>query len=131
MLPRVADRLTAPCRRPFLLDRRKLSRRPSSFQNDHPNYQRTRGNYVVNWGNSWFGQKPQPDGLAPFYSINGVRSNPGTVKFGSITDGTSNTLLLLLSEYLMAKSPKDNDWRGDIHNDDGVVPLCARRRLWS
>lgn len=87
-------------------------------QDDHPNYQRTRGNYVVNWGNSWYGQNPQPAGLAPFYNINGVRSNPGTVKFGSITDGTSNTLLL--SEYLMAKSRRDNDWRGDIHNDDGV-----------
>ena len=81
-------------------------------------YQRTRGNYVVNWGNSWYGQNPQPTALAPFYSVNGARSNPGVVKFGSITDGTSNTLLL--SEYLMAKSANDNDWRGDIHNDDGV-----------
>ena len=36
----------------------------------------------------------------------------------SITDGTSNTLMM--SEYLMAKSHDDNDWRGDIHNDDGV-----------
>jgi prepilin-type N-terminal cleavage/methylation domain-containing protein len=25
-------------------------------QDDHPNYQRTRGNYVVNWGNVWYGQ---------------------------------------------------------------------------
>ena len=23
-------------------------------------HQRTRGNYVVNWGNSWYGQNPQP-----------------------------------------------------------------------
>jgi prepilin-type N-terminal cleavage/methylation domain-containing protein/prepilin-type processing-associated H-X9-DG protein len=87
-------------------------------QDDHPNYQRTRGNYVVNWGNSWYGQNPQPAGLAPFYSVNGARGNPGKVTFGSITDGTSNTLLI--SEYLMAKSRRDNDWRGDIHNDDGV-----------
>lgn len=87
-------------------------------QDDHPNYQRTRGNYVVNWGNSWYGQNPQPAGLAPFYNVNGSRGNPGTVKFGSISDGTSNTLCM--SEYLMAKSRRDNDWRGDIHNDDGV-----------
>lgn len=87
-------------------------------QDDHPNYQRTRGNYVVNWGNSWYGQNPQPAGLAPFYSINGNRATPGKVTFGSITDGTSNTLLV--SEYLLAKSRQDNDWRGDIHNDDGV-----------
>jgi prepilin-type N-terminal cleavage/methylation domain-containing protein len=87
-------------------------------QDDHPNYQRTRGNYVVNWGNSWYGQNPQPAGLAPFYSVNGARGNPGKVTFGSISDGTSNTLLI--SEYLMAKSRQDNDWRGDIHNDDGV-----------
>ncbi len=87
-------------------------------QDDHPNYQRTRGNYVVNWGNSWYGQNPQPAGLAPFHHINGARSNPGVVRFGSLTDGTSNTLMM--SEYLLAKSRQDNDWRGDIHNDDGV-----------
>ncbi len=85
-------------------------------------YQRTRGNYVVNWGNVWYGQpdntNPPPPNKAPFFSVNGVRSNPGKVTFGSITDGTSNTLLM--SEYLIAKSPNDNDWRGDIHNDDGV-----------
>ena len=26
----------------------------------------------------------------------------------------------MLSEYLMAWSIDDNDWRGDFHNDDGV-----------
>ncbi len=85
-------------------------------------YQRTRGNYVVNWGNVWYGQpdntSPPPPNKAPFFSINGVRGTPGKVTFGSITDGTSNTLLM--SEYLMAKSSADNDWRGDIQNDDGV-----------
>jgi len=87
-------------------------------QDDHPNYQRTRGNYVVNWGNSWYGQNPQPVALAPFYNVNGSRATPGKVTFGSISDGTSNTLCQ--SEYLLAKSRQDNDWRGDIHNDDGV-----------
>ncbi len=85
-------------------------------------YQRTRGNYVVNWGNVWYGQPdnstPPPPNKAPFFSVNGARGNPGKVTFASIIDGTSNTLLM--SEYLMAKSAADNDWRGDIHNDDGV-----------
>ena len=86
-------------------------------------HQRVRGNYVMNWGNVWYGQpdnsNPPPlPGRAPFFNLNGNRSTPGKVTFGSITDGTSNTLLM--SEYLMAKSSGDNDWRGDIHNDDGV-----------
>jgi prepilin-type N-terminal cleavage/methylation domain-containing protein/prepilin-type processing-associated H-X9-DG protein len=85
-------------------------------------YQRTRGNYVVNWGNVWYGQPdnsvPPPPNKAPFNNTNGNRTLPAKVTFGSIVDGTSNTLLM--SEYLMAKSPNDNDWRGDIHNDDGV-----------
>ncbi len=85
---------------------------------DHPNYQRTRGNYVVNWGNSRYGENPQPIAKAPFYHRNGNRSLPGVVKITTITDGTSNTLML--SETLMAWSNQDNDWRGDIHNDDGV-----------
>ena len=91
-------------------------------QDDHPNYQRTRGNYVVNWGNVWYGQpdnsSPPPPNKAPFFNTNGNRSLPGKVTFGSISDGTSNTLLM--SEYLLAKSRQDNDWRGDIHNDDGI-----------
>ncbi len=85
-------------------------------------YQRTRGNYVVNWGNVWYGQpdnsNPPPPNKAPFNNQNGNRATPAKVTFGDITDGTSNTLLL--SEYLIAKSSADNDWRGDIHNDDGV-----------
>jgi len=91
-------------------------------QDDHPNYQRTRGNYVVNWGNVWYGQpdntNPPPPNKAPFFNTNGNRGLPGKVTFGSISDGTSNTLFM--SEYLMAKSRQDNDWRGDIHNDDGI-----------
>ena len=80
-------------------------------------YQRTRGNYVVNWGNSWYGQNPNPAASAPFAHMNGDRSKPVKVKMTGITDGTSNTLMM--SEALIAKSPDDNDWRGDIHNDDG------------
>jgi prepilin-type processing-associated H-X9-DG protein len=85
---------------------------------NHPQYQRTRGNYVVNWGVSRYGQNPQPAAMAPFAHQNGNRSLPIKATIGSISDGTSNTLMM--SETLMAKSAADNDWRGDIHNDDGV-----------
>ncbi|MBP3960218.1 DUF1559 domain-containing protein [Gemmata sp. G18] len=85
-------------------------------------YQRARGNYVVNWGNAYYDTAP-PAGLAPFYHSGGNRSTPGKVVMTSITDGTSNTLMM--SETLMAKSPDDNDWRGDIHNDDGVFKFMT------
>ena len=88
-------------------------------------YQRTRGNYMVNWGNTLYddtrtgaGATAVGNNFGPFYHMGGNRSTPGIVKIASITDGTSNTLLM--SENLMAKSSADNDWRGDIHNDDGI-----------
>ena len=80
-------------------------------------YQRRRGNYVVNWGNYVYGYFPKVLDEAPFSHIKGDRSNPRKTDFADITDGTSNTLLM--SECLKAWSPDDNDWRGDIHNDDG------------
>jgi prepilin-type N-terminal cleavage/methylation domain-containing protein/prepilin-type processing-associated H-X9-DG protein len=83
-------------------------------------YQRRRGNYVVNWGNAKYDAAPPVIGSAPFEHLNGNRSTPREVKLAHIVaaDGTSNTLLM--SEYLMAISRDDNDWRGDIQNDDGV-----------
>jgi len=45
------------------------------------------------------------------------------VRLTDIVDGTSNTLLI--SETLKPKSPEDNDWRGDIHNDDGVFKFMT------
>jgi prepilin-type N-terminal cleavage/methylation domain-containing protein/prepilin-type processing-associated H-X9-DG protein len=87
-------------------------------------YQRTRGNYMVNWGNALYDDN-RPIGTStavygnfgPFYHSAGDRGSPGVVTLVSIKDGTSNTLLM--SEGLIAKSNQDNDWRGDIHNDDG------------
>ena len=88
-------------------------------------YQRTRGNYMVNWGNALYDDtRAAPAGTAvsqnfgPFYHVGGVRATPGKVTIASITDGTSNTLMI--SESLLARSPADNDWRSDIHNDDGI-----------
>lgn len=93
---------------------------PSDIGSDQTqgNYQRRRGNYVVNWGNSKYGQPVEPAGKAPFSHIDGNRSTPRETSFKKITDGTSKTLMM--SEVLKAWSPDDNDWRGDIHNDDGV-----------
>ena len=80
-------------------------------------YQRRRGNYAVNWGNVTYGLY-RPTGVAPFAHLDGNRATPLAASFRKMTDGTSKTLLL--SEILRASSPDDNDWRGDIHNDDGV-----------
>lgn len=89
-------------------------------------YQRTRGNYVINWGNALYDDTRTPgaggtalkQNFGPFYHTNGAREKPGKVAIDNISDGASNTLLL--SEALIAKVASDNDWRGDIHNDDGV-----------
>ncbi len=83
-------------------------------------YGRTRGNYVVNWGNAKYDDTTIAKGAssAPFAHVQGLRYQPLNVKFASITDGTSNTLMI--SEMLMTQSHDDNDWRGDIHNDDGT-----------
>jgi prepilin-type N-terminal cleavage/methylation domain-containing protein/prepilin-type processing-associated H-X9-DG protein len=88
-------------------------------------YQRTRGNYVVNWGNALYDDTRTnaqataiSSNFGPFYHSTGRRYQPGKVTITSITDGTSNTLMM--SETLIAKVASDNDWRGDIHNDDGI-----------
>ncbi len=85
-------------------------------------YQRCRGNYMVNWGNTKYGTASTM-GRAPFEHRNGNRATPLLVNMASITDGTSSTLLM--SEYLKAKSSDDNDWRGDFHNDDGVFKFMT------
>jgi prepilin-type N-terminal cleavage/methylation domain-containing protein/prepilin-type processing-associated H-X9-DG protein len=78
-------------------------------------YDRCRGNYVVNWGPNGIGVAPTLPG--PFGDLNGNPATPRVTKLVSITDGTSNTLLM--SECLMAQSHDDDDWRGDIQNDQG------------
>ena len=84
------------------------------------NYQRRRGNYTVNWGLALYGavfNEAKLAGLAPFSQINGNVTMPRKTKFAEITDGTSNTLMM--AETIRAFSPEDNDWRGDIQNDQG------------
>ncbi len=96
---------------------------PSDFGSniDDPSqtYCRCRGNYVVCFGELYqdvTASVSLPDPM--FGELNGNRSTPIITSIHRITDGTSNTLMM--SEYLMAASHDDNDWRGDIHNDDGT-----------
>jgi len=69
-------------------------------------YWRTRGNYVVNFGNT---RSTPPASSAPF----GFDQSFG---LHHITDGTSNTLFV--AEVIMANADTEWDCRGDIHNDD-------------
>jgi len=90
---------------------------PADLDSSAAYYQRCRGNYVVNWGAVLY--DTAPDSLCgPFSHVNGSRSTPRVVRLLDIRDGTSGTMML--SEYLMPTSHDDNDWRGDILNDDGV-----------
>jgi prepilin-type N-terminal cleavage/methylation domain-containing protein len=77
-------------------------------------YYRSRGNYVVNWGNTTDPGPGNQSVYAPFSYVDGAVT-PRSVRLTDITDGTSNTLLM--SEVLMAR---DNlyDIRGDIINND-------------
>jgi len=86
-------------------------------------YYRSRGSYVINWGNmmvpvlaSDANQAPGR-GTAPFgYEDFASAAKPRLVRFANITDGTSNTMLM--SEIIMAASDTDYDIRGDFLNDD-------------
>jgi prepilin-type N-terminal cleavage/methylation domain-containing protein/prepilin-type processing-associated H-X9-DG protein len=69
-------------------------------------YWRTRGNYVVSFGNT---RTTGPTSVGVF-ALNKFQG------LARITDGTSNTLLM--AELLMAHADNVWDCRGDIHNDD-------------
>jgi prepilin-type N-terminal cleavage/methylation domain-containing protein/prepilin-type processing-associated H-X9-DG protein len=78
-------------------------------------YYRSRGNYVVNWGNT---TDPGPANYAPhapFSYVDGS-TTPRTVTLLMISDGTSNTLMM--SEVMMANPWNLYDIRGDIINND-------------
>jgi len=90
------------------------------------NWWRTNGHYVVNWGNWTLPSAVAPavnstdgNGAAPFGSP-GPQGNDFTqgraTSFSSITDGTSNTMLM--AEIRTTNDPNVADCRGDFH----VVP---------
>jgi len=84
---------------------------------------RSRGNYVINWGNMATPYNPSDPaqapklGLAPFgYKDHASRDQPRQSSFKDVTDGTSHTMLL--SEIIMAADDLHFDIRGDMLNDD-------------
>jgi prepilin-type N-terminal cleavage/methylation domain-containing protein/prepilin-type processing-associated H-X9-DG protein len=84
-------------------------------------YRRRRGNYVVNWGNRISTPGEVLRGVAPFaYALLRVNGKqvPRKTGIGDITDGSSNTLLM--SETLKGLRPSDDEFRGDIMNNQGV-----------
>jgi prepilin-type processing-associated H-X9-DG protein len=85
---------------------------PSYWEGDP--YYRSRGNYVVNWGNT---TDPGPANVTPNapFSYSDGSTTPRTVKMTDISDGTSNTLLM--SEVIMAPNALF-DIRGDVINND-------------
>jgi prepilin-type N-terminal cleavage/methylation domain-containing protein/prepilin-type processing-associated H-X9-DG protein len=92
-------------------------------------YWRTRGNYMVNFGNFSMpnGTNTIAGGKAPF-GFNGGQGaqseSPRSSRFKDFSDGTSTTLLM--SEVLKPLNSTDNDHRGDIHNDDTAGAFMTR-----
>ena len=105
---------------------------PQSFSIEVGNTANARyeGNYVVNWGNTHYGQDQNPSNSGPW--PNPFTTGPlGSVMFQSapftpnlsrgmqfFTDGTSNTLLMSEVIVGMDGTGSNYDTRGDIYNDD-------------
>jgi prepilin-type N-terminal cleavage/methylation domain-containing protein/prepilin-type processing-associated H-X9-DG protein len=98
------------------------SDRPGGLWKGDP-YWRSRGNYLINWGNMtvpYNSKDPAQSpalGFAPFGYTDFTNGNkPRTTRLTDIIDGTSNTLLM--SETIQAAVDTDYDIRGDFLNDD-------------
>jgi prepilin-type N-terminal cleavage/methylation domain-containing protein/prepilin-type processing-associated H-X9-DG protein len=79
-------------------------------------YWRARGNYAANFGFVRHPNPTTPTLYGPFGYLDGNdETKPRLTRLTSITDGTSNTLLL--SEVIMS-ADNSPDWRGDMLNDD-------------
>src|SRR5208282_3371804 len=90
------------------------SNRPGAFDT-HDSYFRCRGNYVVNWGVAEIPWQSNNLPQAPF-GLQSDNNTPLKVTLQSISDGTSNTLML--SERLVTLNDSDDNSNGDIFNDD-------------
>ena len=94
------------------------SDRPGALWKNDP-YWRARGNYVANYGGNYlFAEPPEPSADGPFgwLSSGGFGGYvPYRKTLVSITDGTSNTLMM--SETRLPRGDADADGRGDVMND--------------
>jgi len=78
-------------------------------------YHRSRGNYVVNYGNANFRQN-EPQYLdAPFGDIKNGAGQGRARRIDDFRDGTSNTIIM--SEVVQSLSDTDWDGRGDFFNN--------------
>lgn len=83
-------------------------------------YWRTRSNYVVSWGPV---TQPATTNPPPSWGVFGYKDfksvdQPMETRFGEITDGLSNTLLM--AEVIYNKIDTSKDQRGDVNNDQGA-----------
>ena len=81
-------------------------------------YWRSRGNYVVNYGNVTQPWTTAPTVNSPFGWETSNPANPKQHTFNQFSDGSSNTMLM--TEILIAKMDGNPTWdmRGDFLNDD-------------
>ena len=77
-------------------------------------YYRARGNYVVSWGTR--SVSGTNGAMAAFGVLNGDTNQPQRTTLVSITDGTSNSLMM--AEIVVALYDTDFITHGDIFNDD-------------
>lgn len=112
----------SPVNRPLMLEQPALyfcpDDRKGFWKGDQ--YERSRGNFVLNWGMTDYDQDYYQSGaLKGPFGPNVQRS------IRDITDGTSHTLMM--SELLQADNDTDFDFRGDILNDDqGCAQFMTR-----
>jgi prepilin-type N-terminal cleavage/methylation domain-containing protein len=78
-------------------------------------YTRSRGNYIVNFGNSNFAQNESHYLTAPFGDFANGAGQGWPRRIASFRDGVSNTVLM--SEYLLTANDDDWDIRGDFLNN--------------
>jgi len=82
-------------------------------------YNRSRGNYVLNWGYMYFNPQKSPDTTSVTKQKAPFGSNRQTA-IREIKDGLSNTVFL--SEVLIPEQDSDFDMRSDFFNDEYCGP---------
>ena len=81
-------------------------------------YWRSRGNYLVCWGNNTRPWTLAPTAKSAFGWVNDNSNTPQVTRISDFTDGTSSSLLMSESIIATLDGPPF-DTRGDFFNDDG------------